>query len=45
MTWAEARDEFIADHGYAEIPDDTQVFFDMLRAGELDAVLFPAVAP
>lgn len=45
MTWAEARDAFIADHGYEEIPDDTQVFFDMLQAGELDAVLFPAVTP
>lgn len=45
MTWAEARDAFIAENGYQEIPSDAEVFFAMLMAGELDGVLFPVVAP
>jgi len=38
-TWAEARDAYIAAVGYMEIPDDAQVFFDMLRGGALDAAV------
>lgn len=38
-TWAEARDAYMEAIQYADIPNDDQVFFDMLKAGALDTAI------
>lgn len=38
-TWAEVRDAFIAEQGWIEIPDDFEIFRQMLQQGRLDGAI------